>query len=178
MHYRGGTDAELGQAWVQRHTETFSKGMTSIGVSPEEYFTLPRHAWTGSWRHSAGLWSGDIESSFEELSLQVRVLQGVMMSGVALWTSDIGGYKNGNPEDLGFQQLIVRWFQFGAFCPLFRLHGMRVGGPPADECGKTNGDNEVWNLAKDKAHYEGIVAVMHHKSEAHKDPEITADQLS
>jgi hypothetical protein len=54
----------------------------------------------------------------------------------------------------------VRWFQFGAFCPLFRLHGHRAGGPPADQCGGTNGDNEVWNLAPDPAHYAGIVAVM------------------
>ena len=51
-------------------------------------------------------------------------------------------------------------FQFGAFSPLFRLHGHRDGGPPADECGGTNGDNEVWNLAQDPAHYDAIVAVM------------------
>jgi alpha-D-xyloside xylohydrolase len=62
-----------------------------------------------------------------------------------LWTSDIGGYKGGNATDPMYQELIVRWFQFGAFCPLFRLHGKRVGGPPADACGTTNGDNEVWS---------------------------------
>ena len=56
--------------------------------------------------------------------------------------------------------MIVRWFQFGAFCPLFRLHGHRAGGPPADACGPTNGDNEVWNLAPQQAHYNAIVAVM------------------
>ena len=54
------------------------------------------------------------------------------MSGVALWTTDIGGYSGGNPSSPEFQELIVRWFQFGAFCPLFRLHGAREGGPPAD----------------------------------------------
>jgi alpha-D-xyloside xylohydrolase len=72
-----------------------------------------------------------------------------------------GGYWGGNPADPQFQELIVRWFQFGAFCPLFRLHGHRDGGPPSDDCGGTNGDNEVWNLAPDPAHYAGIVAVMH-----------------
>lgn len=51
--------------------------------------------------------------------------------------------------------------QFGAFCPLFRLHGHRHGGPPENECGVTNGDNEVWNLAKDPEHYDAITAVMH-----------------
>ena len=66
------------------------------------------------------------------------------LSGIPLWTTDIGGYAGGDPDEPGFQQLIVRWFQFGAFCPLFRLHGHRAGGPPADTCGPTNGDNEVW----------------------------------
>ena len=77
-----------------------------------------------SWRYSAGLWSGDISSTFAELALQVqdhtqchsewekktkkfhdqvRALQGVMMSGVALWTTDIGGYSGGDPKDPLFQ---------------------------------------------------------------------------
>jgi len=82
------------------------------------------------------------------------------LSGVALWTTDIGGYNGGDPDDPTFQDLIVRWFQFGAFSPLFRLHGHRAGGPPSDSCGPTNGDNEVWNLAKEATHYNGIVRVM------------------
>ena len=74
------------------------------------------------------------------------------------------------------QELIVRWFQFGAFCPLFRLHGARAGlcmnfemtvskknflsgGPPSNKCGWTGGDNEVWTLAKDGEHYEAMVKV-------------------
>eukprot|EP00966_Prymnesium_polylepis_P318812 7363010-Prymnesium_polylepis.2 len=93
---------------------------------------------------------------------QVKAGQSVAMSGIPLWTTDIGGYTGGNPDDASFQQLIVRWFQFGAFCPLFRLHGHRGGSsaPPANECGPTNGDNEVWNLAKTPEAYEAIVAVM------------------
>ena len=148
--FAAGTDSEVGSAWVQQHVRTFSEGLQSSGLRPEEFLLLPRHAWTGTWRHSAALWSGDIPSTFPELATQVRlhlailhifplllvrqvkVLQGVMMSGVALWTTDIGGYSGGDPADPEFQELIVRWFQFGAFCPLFRLHGARGGGPPAD----------------------------------------------
>lgn len=70
-----GTDGEIGEAWIQQHVRTFADGMASIGVTPEEYFVLPRHAWAGSWRYSAALWSGDIESTFAELALQVRVVQ-------------------------------------------------------------------------------------------------------
>merc|ERR1719220_1516990 len=102
-----GTDAEIGSAWVQQHTRTFAEGFAGQGLRPDEFFTLPRHAWTGSWRYAAGLWSGDIPSTFAELAIQVRTLQGVMMSGVALWTTDIGGYSGGDPKDPIFQELIV-----------------------------------------------------------------------
>lgn len=158
--FSAGTDVEVGEAWVRNHARTFTEGMATIGVGPDDYFVLPRSAWIGSWRYSAGLWSGDIPSTFDELSIQVRNAQGVAMSGIVLWTTDIGGYSGGDPNDPVFQDLIVRWFQFGAFCPLFRLHGNREGGPPADSCGNTGGDNEVWNLAKDSAHYDGIATVM------------------
>ena len=90
----------------------------------------------------------------------MRAGQQAGLSGIPLWTTDIGGYAGGDPDDPGFQQLIVRWFQFGAFCPLFRLHGHRAGGPPADACGPTNGDNEVWNLAREPAHFAAIASVM------------------
>jgi alpha-D-xyloside xylohydrolase len=83
------------------------------------------------------------------------------MSSIVLWTTDVGGYQGGDPTNPVFQDLIVRWFQFGAFCPLFRTHGDRAGGPPVNECGDTNGDNEVWNLAKDQDHYNAMATVMH-----------------
>jgi alpha-D-xyloside xylohydrolase len=156
-----GTDAEVGEAWVREHVKGFQEGFATKGIAPGDYFVLPRHAWVGSWKYSAALWSGDIESSFDELAIQIRDVQGALMSGIALWASDTGGYFGGDPADPQFQELIVRWFQFSAFCPLFRLHGHRDGGPPDNECGPTNGDNEVWNLATDPAHYTGIVNVMH-----------------
>ena len=155
-----GTDAEVGEAWVQQHAKMLHDGFASKGIGAGDYFILPRSAWAGTWRYSAALWSGDIQSTFDELAIQIKVLQGVMMSGPALWTTDIGGYWDGDSSNPVFQELIVRWFQFGAFSPLFRLHGHRAGGPPANECGPTNGDNEVWNLATEPAHYAGIVAVM------------------
>jgi alpha-glucosidase (family GH31 glycosyl hydrolase) len=89
-----GTDAEVGEAWIQQHARTFADGFATKGIAASDYFILPRHAWIGSWRYSAALWSGDIVSTFDELAIQVKVLQGVMMSGVSLWTTDIGGCKD------------------------------------------------------------------------------------
>jgi hypothetical protein len=130
-----GTDAEVGMGWVKNHVQTFSDGFAGVGITGAEYFVLPRSGWAGTWAHSAALWSGDISSDFATFAIQIKVLQQAMLSGVALWTTDIGGYTGGNPADPVFQELIVRWFQFGAFCPLFRLHGHRDGGPPENQCG-------------------------------------------
>ena len=126
----------------------------------DEFFILSRSAWLGAARDGVALWSGDITSSWEELRLAIRAGQSVGLSGIPLWTTDIGGYAGGDPNSMSFQQLIVRWFQFGAFCPLFRLHGHRAGGPPETTCGATNGANEVWNLARDEKHYDSIKAML------------------
>jgi len=82
----------------------------------------------------------------------------IMMSGIQWWTTDIGGYFNGNITSPEWRELIVRWFQWGAFCPIFRLHGCRVPQLTPDQCGFTCGNNEVWMFG-DTA-YEIIKSVM------------------
>lgn len=155
-----GTDTEIGAAWVQQHIRALTDGFSSIGVS--DYFLLPRSHWAGVWRGGAiGVWSGDTQSTWQEFNAQVRVLQGAMMSGVALWSSDTGGYANGNLTDPSFQELVVRWLQFSVFSPLFRLHGKRLGGPDPDPvCGATDGDNEIWTLAATPEQYNAMVAAV------------------
>ena len=118
--------------------------------------------WAGGARYGSGLWSGDIDSSFDELGRQVVALQTAAMSGVPHWSCDGGGYEGGNTTDPAFQELVVRWLQFSAFIPLMRLHGRRTGSgdPPNDVCGATGGDNELWTLAPDQAHYDGLTAAV------------------
>ena len=65
------------------------------------------------------------------------------LSGIPWWTTDIGGFHGGDPESPEFRELIVRWFQYGAFCPLFRLHGFRE---PSHDWRDTGGPNEVWSF--------------------------------
>ena len=160
-----GLDTEVLPAWTSDWSKGFADKMAELGNKPGEFFLLSRSAWAGTASHGSALWSGDIKSSWDELQTAVTVGQGVGLSGIPLWTTDIGGYGGGDPADPSFQQMIVRWFQFGAFCPLFRLHGHRAGGPPTDQCGDTNGDNEVWNLAPEKGHYAAIVAAMELREE-------------
>ena len=49
----------------------------------------------------------------------------IAIAGIPWWTTDIGGFHGGDASDEDYRELIVRWFQYGAFCPLFRLHGNR-----------------------------------------------------
>ena len=79
------------------------------------------------------------------------------MSGIPWWTTDVGGYGCGEtklPTDPYMQELIVRWYQFGAFCPVFRTHGCRAGPsePNTEECSPAQGScgfNEIWSYGND-----------------------------
>ena len=70
------------------------------------------------------------------------------MSGIPWWTTDIGGFFGGEIDTPYFQELIVRWFQYGAFCPLFRLHGWRNSSLAHPETGNPTrgGSNEIWSF--------------------------------
>jgi len=146
-------------AFPRMHHQGGYEGMLSVNYSVGDFVFLSRSAWAGSQRYGAAVWSGDINSTFAELATQVGVAQGMAMSGIYLWTTDVGGYANGDPEDPVFRELIVRWYQFGAFCPLLRTHGKRTGGPPADVCGDTNGPNEVWEFGQRA--YGAITTMLH-----------------
>jgi alpha-D-xyloside xylohydrolase len=106
---------------------------------------LCRSAWAGSQRFGAAVWSGDVESTFEALAAQIPAGLHMGISGIPWWTTDIGGFRNGDPTSPYFRELVVRWFQFGVFCPLFRLHGVREPGPLVGS-GQTGAPNEVWSF--------------------------------
>ncbi|SFA40974.1 alpha-D-xyloside xylohydrolase [Pedobacter suwonensis] len=102
-------------------------------------FLLTRSGFAGLQRYSTATWSGDIASRWEDLKAQIPAGLNFAMSGIPFWTMDIGGFcvekrygdsqllfdKTGKEtEDLKeWRELNLRWFQFGAFCPLFRSHG-------------------------------------------------------
>ncbi|HEY7199170.1 MAG TPA: glycoside hydrolase family 31 protein [Candidatus Dormibacteraeota bacterium] len=144
--YRAGPGLEVANLYPREHARAFSEGMRAEGET--EVVTLCRSAWAGSQRHGAALWSGDIRSTFEALRAQVRAGLNVALSGIPWWTTDIGGFEGGDVESPAFRELIVRWFQYGAFCPLFRLHGYReprMSLHPA----MTGGPNEVWSFGEE-----------------------------
>jgi alpha-D-xyloside xylohydrolase len=123
------------------HARAFYDGMRAEGE--DEIVSLARSAWAGSQRYGAAVWSGDIQSTFEALQTQVRAGLNIGLSGIPWWTTDIGGFFGGDTSTPYFRELIVRWFQYGTFCPLYRLHGFRL--PRADLTG-SGAPNEVWSF--------------------------------
>lgn len=86
----------------------------------ERPYALHRNGYVGMQRYASFLWSGDVYSRWETLKTQVPIAMNTSLSGVPYWGTDIGGFV---PTEEFTAELFVRWFQFGAFCPLFRSHG-------------------------------------------------------
>jgi alpha-D-xyloside xylohydrolase len=146
--YHLGSSQQIGNLYPVKYSQTFFDGMAAEGQ--ENIINLVRCAWAGSQRYGALVWSGDIHSSFETLAIQVKAGLSMAIAGIPWWTTDIGGFHGGNPNDPAFRECIVRWFQYGAFCPVFRLHGDRqpfvppTGTSGGGVCG-SGSDNEVWS---------------------------------
>lgn len=101
----------------------------------ERVFNLTRSAYAGQQRYGATSWSGDVEASWEQLEEQIAAGLNFTMAGVPYWSHDIGGFfrdsRSINPEfdnqytNPEFIELLTRWFQFGTFSPVFRIHGYK-----------------------------------------------------
>lgn len=95
-------------------------------------FILTRSAFAGQQHYAAATWSGDIDGSWDVFRRQISGGLNFSMSGIPYWTTDIGGFFVRNElypkgiSDPAYQELYTRWFEFGAFCPLFRAHGTSV----------------------------------------------------
>jgi alpha-D-xyloside xylohydrolase len=97
-------------------------------------FILSRSAFAGSQRNAVTAWSGDINSDWFSFRRQIPAGLNFAVSGIPYWTTDIGGFVLGNTNDPAFRELFIRWFQYGTFNPILRVHGTRQ----PDE-------NELWS---------------------------------
>ncbi len=139
LSYQLGDGRTVAGLYPLLNAQAFHDGMRAEGE--DSFLFLCRSAWAGSQRYAAALWSGDIKSTFEVLRGQIRAGLNVALSGIPWWTTDIGGFHSGDTATPYFRELIVRWFQFGVFCPLFRLHGVRE---PVSDHREGGQPNEVW----------------------------------
>src|SRR5579864_7464252 len=86
----------------------------------ERPYALHRNGYAGMQRYASFLWSGDVYSTWETLKTQIPIAINTSLTGIPYWGTDIGGFV---PTPEFTAELYVRWFQFGAFCTLFRSHG-------------------------------------------------------
>lgn len=147
--YYMGPNVQIGNIYPAMYAKTFYDGMKAEGQ--ENIINLLRCAWAGSQKYGALVWSGDIHSSFASLRNQLAAGLNMGIAGISWWTTDIGGFHGGDPKDPAFQELLVRWFEYGTFCPVMRLHGYRE--PLKEPMGTIGGaacvsgaDNEVWSF--------------------------------
>ena len=142
--YALGTGLEVTNIYPLLHQKGFYDGMLAAGQ--HEVINLSRSGWAGTQRYGAAVWSGDIYSIFEALRAQIPAGLNIAMSGIPWWTTDIGGFMDGDIRTDYFKELIVRWFQYGVFCPLFRLHGVRLPLNSLYGAQSSGADNEVWSF--------------------------------
>jgi alpha-D-xyloside xylohydrolase len=133
-----GPSDEYFNAYALMNAEAIYDGQR--GVDPDKrVFLLTRSGFSGLQRYSTATWSGDIATRWEDLKAQISAGLNFAISGIPYWTMDIGGFcvedryvagqdefnKTGreNADNKEWRELNTRWFQFGAFCPLYRAHG-------------------------------------------------------
>ncbi len=145
LRYHAGTGNEVNNLYPRENARTFWEGMLAEG--DHDGMSFSRSAWAGSQRYGTAVWSGDIGVDFATLRGQIAAGVSIGLSGIPWWTTDIGGFHGGDPADPAYRELVIRWFQFGAFCPIFRLHGFRE---PRTALGgsMTGGPNEVWSYGE------------------------------
>lgn len=152
--YYLGSNLEVGNIYPREYAHGFYDGMVEAGM--ENPVNLLRCAWVGSQKYGALCWSGDIDSTWDAFQRQIRAGLSMGIAGIPWWTADIGGFHGAYTDDPKFRQLLIRWFQYGCFNPVFRLHGNRypMTGFEGDMISGTGAfgsgaDNEIWSYGEE-----------------------------
>ncbi len=124
-----GTSARYRNTYSLVNAEGVYQGQRTSSPN-QRVFILTRSAYPGQQRYSAATWSGDVATRWYDLKAQISAGLNFCISGIPYWTTDIGGfaveprYERATGDDLDqWRELNTRWFQFGTFCPLIRVHG-------------------------------------------------------
>ena len=143
-----GRGSEVGLMYPYYYAKLAWEGLRKNGVDVP--VTLTRCAYPGSQKYGALVWSGDVPSTFECLGDQVKAGLQMSLCGIPWWNTDIGGFYGADIQSEEFRELIVRWFQFGVFSPVMRLHGSRCrhGEPQRDVKEPTGDPNEIWSFGE------------------------------
>jgi len=149
-HVAIGNGARYATIYPLVDTEGVYKGQRSE-TDRKRVFILSRSAAAGIQRYGVTAWSGDILSDWETYKREIPAALNFELSGLPYWTSDIGGFILGRPNDPAYRELFIRWFQFGTFCPIFRVHGTRA--PDVNELWSYGEEAQKILVAYDRLRY-------------------------
>lgn len=152
--YHAGPALQTSNVYPVGYVKGFYEGLKAAGET--EIMSLVRCGWAGSQKYAALIWSGDIHSSFRAMREQLQAGLSMEMAGIPWWTCDIGGFMGGDSTDPAFRELLLRWFAWGCFSPVFRMHGERSPWFEREQEFRngvrqlTSGqDNEVWSFGEE-----------------------------
>ena len=152
--YWAGPAMQVTNTYPVGYAKGFYEGLKAAGE--KDILSLVRCAWAGSQKYAVLTWSGDIHSSFRAMREQLQAGLSMGMAGIPWWTSDIGGFLGGVIDDPAFRELLIRWFQWSCFCPVFRMHGERSPWHEREQEFINNvrqlssgQDNEVWSFGEE-----------------------------
>lgn len=144
-----GSSTEYLLAYGLMNADAIYNGQRSVAPD-KRVFLLTRNGFAGLQRYSTAIWSGDIGTRWEDMKAQISAGINFCMAGVPFWGMDIGGFCTEkryerawnlfqatgieNDDLREWRELQTRWFQFGAFVPIFRVHGQFPG-------------REIWNTS-------------------------------
>jgi alpha-D-xyloside xylohydrolase len=121
-----GPGAVVFNAYPLMHTTAVHDGM--VRDQPDKRaMVLTRSAYAGQQRNAAITWSGDTMGTWDVFRRQIPAALNFSLSGIPYWSADIGGFFGGDPKDPAYAELFTRWYQFGVFNPMFRVHGTGAG---------------------------------------------------
>ncbi len=155
-------DPEFINAYSLLHSQGIYEGQRRV-TGEKRVVNLTRSAYLGQQRYATVTWSGDTAAQWETLRRQIADGLNFCVTGMPYWTLDIGAFFvkrkpelwfwNGDYDegvnDLGYRELFVRWFQYGAFLPMFRAHG-------------TDTPREIWRFGKPgEPFYDALVGALH-----------------
>jgi alpha-D-xyloside xylohydrolase len=148
VRYYKGNGLEMSSIYPFHFAQAVYDGQVAAGQ--KDIINLVRCGWIGSQRFGTVLWSGDIYGDFETLRRQVKAGLNISLCGIPWWNSDIGGFFKSKDTPEQFHEVLVRWYQFGVFCPVMRMHGNRQ--PITKIEGSvvgTGAPNELWSYGEE-----------------------------
>ena len=153
--YAAGPALKVSNVYPREYARGFWEGLKGSGQ--EEIISLVRCAWAGSQKYGALAWSGDVSSTWRAFREQLSAGLSMGMAGIPWWTCDLGGFNGGWAGSADFRELLARWFAWGCFLPVFRMHGARapwfedgiVLGPDGIQILSSGAPNELWSFGEE-----------------------------